>query len=158
MIDFLFSDKLDSVANYITYYILGPSLKDLVFKMGTGVHSPTAALRMGSCEGNHKDSSLHGGTCRLHRVCHPKGSLCEDAETLHGPLGSRLSVGLSPEAPEAVACSPLSGDPSPLPPELPLSWKSQGSPLHWPLARVTWLSGEDGAWSALPGNLMVLSP
>ena len=36
MIDFLFSDKIDSVANYLTYYILGPSLKDLIFKMGTG--------------------------------------------------------------------------------------------------------------------------
>ena len=46
MIDFLFSDKLDSVANYLTYYILGPSLKDLVFKMGTG------ALQMALFGGN----------------------------------------------------------------------------------------------------------
>lgn len=36
VIDFLFSDKIDSVFNYLTYYILGPSLKDLIFKMGTG--------------------------------------------------------------------------------------------------------------------------
>ena len=36
MVGFLFSDKIDSVANYLTYYILGPSLKDLVFKMATG--------------------------------------------------------------------------------------------------------------------------
>ncbi len=36
MVNFLFSDKIDSVANYLTYYILGPSLKDLVFKMATG--------------------------------------------------------------------------------------------------------------------------
>ena len=36
MINFLFSDKIDSVANYLAYYILGPSIKDLVFKMGTG--------------------------------------------------------------------------------------------------------------------------
>ena len=34
--DFLFSDKLDSVSNYLTYYILGPSLKDLIYRMGTG--------------------------------------------------------------------------------------------------------------------------
>lgn len=36
VINLLFSDKIDSVANYLAYYILGPSLKDLVFKMGTG--------------------------------------------------------------------------------------------------------------------------
>ena len=36
VIDFLFSDKIDSVFNYLTYYILGPSLKELIFKMGTG--------------------------------------------------------------------------------------------------------------------------
>lgn len=36
MVNFLFSDKIDSVANYLTYYILGPSLKDLVYKMATG--------------------------------------------------------------------------------------------------------------------------
>lgn len=46
MIDFLFSDKLDSVANYLAYYILGPSLKDLIFKMGTG------ALQMALFGGN----------------------------------------------------------------------------------------------------------
>lgn len=50
MVDFLFSDKLDSVANYITYYILGPSLKDLVFKMGTG------ALQMALFGGNTVNS------------------------------------------------------------------------------------------------------
>lgn len=36
VVGFLFSDKIDSVFNYLTYYILGPSLKDLIFKMGTG--------------------------------------------------------------------------------------------------------------------------
>lgn len=36
MVNFLFSDKIDSVFNYLTYYILGPSLKELIFKMGTG--------------------------------------------------------------------------------------------------------------------------
>ena len=36
MVNFLFSDKIDSVANYLAYYILGPSIKDLIFKMGTG--------------------------------------------------------------------------------------------------------------------------
>lgn len=44
--NFLFSDKIDSIASYLTSYILGPSLKDLVFKMGMG------ALQM----------SLYGGT------------------------------------------------------------------------------------------------
>lgn len=43
---FLFSDKIDSIASYLASYILGPSLKDLVFKMGLG------ALQM----------SLYGGT------------------------------------------------------------------------------------------------
>lgn len=46
IIDFLFSDKIDSVANYLAYYILGPSLKDLIFKMGTG------ALQMALFGGN----------------------------------------------------------------------------------------------------------
>ena len=36
MVNFLFSDKIDSVANYLTYYVLGPSLKDLVYKLATG--------------------------------------------------------------------------------------------------------------------------
>lgn len=53
MIDFLFSDKLDSVANYLAYYILGPSLKDLIFKMGTG------ALQMALFGGN---TAATGGT------------------------------------------------------------------------------------------------
>lgn len=53
MIDFLFSDKLDSVAAYLTNYILGPSLKDLIFKMGTG------ALQMALFGGNTMSS---GGT------------------------------------------------------------------------------------------------
>ena len=46
VIDFLFSDKIDSVANYLAYYILGPSIKDLIFKMGTG------ALQMALFGGN----------------------------------------------------------------------------------------------------------
>lgn len=36
MVNFLFSDKIDSITNYLAYYILGPSLKDLIFKMVTG--------------------------------------------------------------------------------------------------------------------------
>lgn len=36
IIDFLFSDKLDSISNYLAYYILGPSIKDLLYKMGNG--------------------------------------------------------------------------------------------------------------------------
>ena len=36
VVNFLFSDKIDSVSNYLTYYILGPSLKDLVYKLATG--------------------------------------------------------------------------------------------------------------------------
>ena len=36
IVKFLFSDKLDAVGNYLAYYILGPSLKDLVFKLGNG--------------------------------------------------------------------------------------------------------------------------
>lgn len=73
--------------------------------------------------------------------CATPRAVCDDTETLYWPLGSGLSVGPSPEAPKAVARSPLSREPSPLPPELPPFWKSQGSPLHCPLARVTWLSG-----------------
>lgn len=36
IVDFLFSDKLDSIGNYLTYSILGPSLKDIVFKVILG--------------------------------------------------------------------------------------------------------------------------
>ena len=36
VVNFLFSDKIDSVMGYLAYCILGPSLKDLIFKMGTG--------------------------------------------------------------------------------------------------------------------------
>jgi hypothetical protein len=36
VIDFLFSDKLDAIGNYLGYYILGPSLKELIFKLVTG--------------------------------------------------------------------------------------------------------------------------
>jgi len=47
VIDFLFSDKLDSIGNYVAYYILGPSIKDLIFKMTTG------ALQMALFGGNN---------------------------------------------------------------------------------------------------------
>ena len=50
MVNFLFSDKIDSVMNYLAYYILGPSLKDLIFKMGTG------ALQMALFGGNSVQS------------------------------------------------------------------------------------------------------
>ena len=33
---FLFSDTIDSVSNYLTYYILGPSLKQMVYNLGNG--------------------------------------------------------------------------------------------------------------------------
>lgn len=36
VVKFLFTDKLDAVGNYLAYYILGPSLKDLIFKLGNG--------------------------------------------------------------------------------------------------------------------------
>lgn len=36
IIDFLFTDKMDSVAGYLASYILGPGLKELIFKLGTG--------------------------------------------------------------------------------------------------------------------------
>lgn len=50
MIDFLFSDKLDAVGNFLAYNILGPSLKDLIFKLGTG------ALQMALFGGNSVSS------------------------------------------------------------------------------------------------------
>lgn len=53
VINFLFSDKLDAVGNFLAYNILGPSLKDLIFKMGTG------ALQMALFGGN---TSSSGGT------------------------------------------------------------------------------------------------
>lgn len=55
MVNFLFSDKIDSVANYLTYYILGPSLKDLVFKMATG------GLQMVLFGGNTGNQPPYGG-------------------------------------------------------------------------------------------------
>ena len=36
ILDFLFSDKIDSVGNYLAYSILAPSLKDMIFKGFTG--------------------------------------------------------------------------------------------------------------------------
>lgn len=36
VLDFLFSDKIDSVGNYLAYSILAPSLKDMIFKGFTG--------------------------------------------------------------------------------------------------------------------------
>ena len=51
MVNFLFSNKIDSVMNYLAYYILGPSLKDLIYKMGTG------ALQMALFGGNTQSSS-----------------------------------------------------------------------------------------------------
>ena len=71
-------------------------------------------------------------------------------------------MGPSPEAPEAVARSPLSGEPRVWPraaplPEPPPSGKSQGSPLRlWQESRG--FRSEGGACSAPPGNLLVLSP
>lgn len=39
IIDFLFSDKIDSMGNYLAYSILGPSLKNLIFQLGNGMLS-----------------------------------------------------------------------------------------------------------------------
>lgn len=36
VIDFLFSDKIDSVGNYLAYSIFAPSLKEMIFKGFTG--------------------------------------------------------------------------------------------------------------------------
>lgn len=36
IINFLFSDKIDSIGNYIAYYILGPGIKKITFDMVTG--------------------------------------------------------------------------------------------------------------------------
>jgi len=51
IVDFLFSDKIDSIGNYIAYQILGPSIKDLIFRMTTG------ALQMALFGGNTVGSS-----------------------------------------------------------------------------------------------------
>lgn len=40
LIDFLFTDKIDSISNYLIYSILGPSVRRLIYEMGNG------ALRM----------------------------------------------------------------------------------------------------------------
>ncbi len=32
VVDFLFSDKIDSIGNYITYDVLGPAIRDLIYK------------------------------------------------------------------------------------------------------------------------------
>lgn len=59
VVDFLFSDKLDSVANYLAYYILGPSLKDLIFKMITG--AAQMALFGGNTMANNTNSNYVPG-------------------------------------------------------------------------------------------------
>lgn len=57
-VDFLFSDKLDSVSNYLTYYILGPSLKDLIYKMITG--ATQMVLFGGNSQGSQGGSYIPG--------------------------------------------------------------------------------------------------
>ena len=39
VIDFLFSDKIDSINNYVMYSILGPGLRRLLYEMGNGMLS-----------------------------------------------------------------------------------------------------------------------
>lgn len=46
VVDFLFSDKIDSIGNYIAYNVLGPGLKELIYRMTTG------ALQMALFGGN----------------------------------------------------------------------------------------------------------
>lgn len=36
IIDFLFSDKIDNIGNYLTYEVLGPTIKDLIYKSFVG--------------------------------------------------------------------------------------------------------------------------
>ena len=36
LIDFLFSDKIDSIGNYLTYEVLGPSLRNMAYQLGMG--------------------------------------------------------------------------------------------------------------------------
>ena len=54
IVDFLFSDKLDSIGNYLAYSILGPSLKNTLFNMVTG------ALQMALFGGNTVASQQSG--------------------------------------------------------------------------------------------------
>lgn len=56
LVNFLLSDKLDSIGNYLAQCILGPSLKDLVFKLGMG------ALQMGLYGGNIAGMPNNSGT------------------------------------------------------------------------------------------------
>lgn len=55
IVDFLFSDKLDSIGNYLAYSILGPSLKNTLFNMVTG------ALQMALFGGNTVVGGQQGG-------------------------------------------------------------------------------------------------
>jgi hypothetical protein len=55
IVNFLFSDKLDSVGKYLADAILGPSLKDLVFKIGMG------ALQMTLYGGNMYNPGNYSG-------------------------------------------------------------------------------------------------
>lgn len=52
--DFLFSDKLDNVSLYLTKAILGPSLRELIFKMGVG------ALQMTLFDGQNNAMNYQG--------------------------------------------------------------------------------------------------
>lgn len=36
LVNFLFSDKLDSIGTYLTYEVLGPSLRNLAYQLGVG--------------------------------------------------------------------------------------------------------------------------
>ena len=58
MVNFLFSDKIDSISNYLAYYILGPSLKDLIFKMVTGA---TQMALFGGQGGNTPPMGFNSG-------------------------------------------------------------------------------------------------
>lgn len=57
IVNFLFTDKLDAIGNYLAYTILGPSLKQLVFQLGSG------ALSMALFGGNSPGGiGMGGGT------------------------------------------------------------------------------------------------
>ena len=47
LVNFLFSDKLDSIGTYLTYEVLGPSLRNLAYQLGVGALQMTAKIEQG---------------------------------------------------------------------------------------------------------------
>ena len=91
IVDFLFSDKIDSIGNYITYDVLGPAIRDLIYKsiIGAAGMAVYGSVRDTANPLERKYGSAPRDYSALSRA--PQGQFYSNPSV---PVGGQYNVGL----------------------------------------------------------------